>query len=97
MTRLDRENVLRLERELDRSQVIAIYEQMGRALREIHRIAMEAFGYLGPAGLVTLFADNRAYMLSQSGAAAIRSTAARGPACATTTSTPATCWRWETV
>ena len=65
MTRLDGENVLRLERQFDRSQVIAIYEQMGSALREIHRIAMDSFGYIGIDGVVTPFASNRAYMLSQ--------------------------------
>jgi aminoglycoside phosphotransferase (APT) family kinase protein len=65
MTRLEGANVLGLERTLDRSQVLSIYEQMGRALREIHRIAMDAFGYIGTDGVVTPFASNRAYMLSQ--------------------------------
>jgi len=65
MTRLDGENVLGLERTLERSQVLALYGQMGRALREIHGIAMDAFGYIGTDGLVTPFASNRAYMLSQ--------------------------------
>jgi aminoglycoside phosphotransferase (APT) family kinase protein len=65
MTRLDGHNVLGLERTLDRSQVIAIYGQMGRALREIHGIAMEAFGYIGPDGIVAPATSNRTYMLSQ--------------------------------
>lgn len=65
MTRLEGANVLGLERALDRSQVIAIYEQMGRTLREIHRIAMDTFGYIGPDGIVSPATSNRAYMLSQ--------------------------------
>ena len=38
---------------------------MGRALREIHAITMDSFGYIGAQGVVTPFATNRAYMLSQ--------------------------------
>lgn len=65
MTRLKGANVLSLESALDRAQVLALYEQIGRALLEIHRIAMESFGYIGAEGVVTPFASNRAYMLSQ--------------------------------
>jgi aminoglycoside phosphotransferase (APT) family kinase protein len=65
MTRLEGANVLGVERALDRSQVIAIYQQMGRALREIHGIAMDAFGYIGSDGIVAPADSNRAYMLSQ--------------------------------
>jgi aminoglycoside phosphotransferase (APT) family kinase protein len=67
MTRLEGQDVLRLEPELDRSQVLAIYGRMGRALREIHDVAMEAFGYIGPGGIVAPSATNRAYMLAQFG------------------------------
>ncbi|WP_296385142.1 aminoglycoside phosphotransferase family protein [Reyranella sp.] len=65
MTRLDGESVLGLEQRLERSQILAIYEQMGRALREIHRIAMDSFGYIGTDGIVTPSTSNRAYMLSR--------------------------------
>jgi len=47
------------------SETHGIFAQMGRALREIHGIAMEAFGYIGADGIVTPFASNRTYMLSQ--------------------------------
>jgi aminoglycoside phosphotransferase (APT) family kinase protein len=65
MTRLEGQNVLSLERALDRADTSAIYREMGQALREIHRIPMESFGYIGTEGVVTPFTTNRAYMLSQ--------------------------------
>ncbi len=65
MTKLDGESLIDLEPALDRSEVFPIYEQMGRLLREIHCIAMESFGYVGPQGVLTPVDSNRAYMLSQ--------------------------------
>jgi aminoglycoside phosphotransferase (APT) family kinase protein len=65
MDRLDGKSLLGLEPMLDRSDTRAIYVQMGRVLREIHAIAMDSFGYIGAEGVVTPFATNRAYMLSQ--------------------------------
>jgi aminoglycoside phosphotransferase (APT) family kinase protein len=38
---------------------------MGEALREIHAIALDSFGYIGPQGVMTSFTSNRAYMSSQ--------------------------------
>jgi aminoglycoside phosphotransferase (APT) family kinase protein len=40
---------------------------MGRVLREIHRISMTAFGYIGPHGVWTPHATNKAYMSFQFG------------------------------
>jgi aminoglycoside phosphotransferase (APT) family kinase protein len=65
MNRLSGETVIGLEPMLDTAETHAIYTQMGRALREIHAVTMEGFGYLGPDGIVTPFTTNRAYMLSQ--------------------------------
>jgi aminoglycoside phosphotransferase (APT) family kinase protein len=65
MTRLEGSNLLEQEQALEPSEVSAVYAQMGRALREIHDIAMESFGYIGSHGVVTPFASNRAYMGSQ--------------------------------
>ena len=41
------------------------YTQMGRALREIHRVPMDSFGYIGPNGVWTAHPSNRAYMSFQ--------------------------------
>jgi aminoglycoside phosphotransferase (APT) family kinase protein len=65
MTKLDGRNVIELERDLDSPQVAAIYRQMGEALREIHGIVLDSFGYIGPQGVLTPFTSNRAYMSSQ--------------------------------
>jgi aminoglycoside phosphotransferase (APT) family kinase protein len=65
MTRLDGQNLLQLEPSLDPSDTRSIYRQMGEALRRVHGIGVETFGYLGPQGVVTPFATNRAYMLAQ--------------------------------
>lgn len=65
MTRLDGHSVIDLERDLAPSDVAATYRQMGEALREIHGIVLDSFGYIGPQGVVTPFASNRAYMASQ--------------------------------
>lgn len=58
MNRFDGQNALRVE-------APALYTQMGQVLREMHRIGMDSFGYIGNDGVVTPFATNRAYMLSQ--------------------------------
>jgi len=63
MTRLEGQDLLRDEP--TPSEAHAIFAQMGRALREIHAIRLEAFGYIGADGIVTPSASNRTYMLSQ--------------------------------
>jgi aminoglycoside phosphotransferase (APT) family kinase protein len=65
MTRLEGSNLLEQEQALDPLEASAVYAQMGQALREIHDIAMESFGYIGSHGVVAPFASNRAYMDSQ--------------------------------
>jgi aminoglycoside phosphotransferase (APT) family kinase protein len=63
MTRLEGQDLLR--NEAAPSEAPAVFAQMGRALREMHAIELEAFGYIGADGIVTPFSSNRAYMLSQ--------------------------------
>jgi aminoglycoside phosphotransferase (APT) family kinase protein len=65
MNRFDGRNVSHWERSLDRDGTHDLYRQMGAALREIHAITLESFGYLVADGVVQPFASNRAYMLSQ--------------------------------
>ena len=65
MTRLAGSGLLAMEEGLAPAQVVSAYEQMGRAMREIHRIEMAAFGYLGADGIVQPAASNRAYMQGQ--------------------------------
>lgn len=45
----------------------AVYCAMGSVLREIHRIPMHAFGYVGAHGVLTPRDSNRAYMMAQFG------------------------------
>jgi aminoglycoside phosphotransferase (APT) family kinase protein len=41
------------------------YARIGQVLRELHRIAMAAFGYIGPDGVWTPHSSNYAYMSYQ--------------------------------
>ena len=45
--------------------LFSAYAQMGQVLRQIHRISMPGFGYVGPNGIWTAHASNRAYMSAQ--------------------------------
>jgi aminoglycoside phosphotransferase (APT) family kinase protein len=63
--RFDGRNVRQWEPSLDRDETRDIYRQMGAALREIHAVTLESFGYLVANGVAQPFASNRAYMLSQ--------------------------------
>ena len=65
MNRLDGRNVSQWEPSLDHGETHEIYRQIGEALRVIHGVTMESFGYLAADGVVQPFASNRAYMLSQ--------------------------------
>jgi aminoglycoside phosphotransferase (APT) family kinase protein len=65
MTKLDGEGLYGLEATLTEAEIFSIYSQMGQVLREIHRISIEAFGYIGPSGVSTPHASNRAYMSFQ--------------------------------
>ena len=67
MSKLDGRSLI--ERERDRafgpSEILAIYGQMGKVLREIHALSMNAFGYIGPDGVLDPQATNRGYMSAQ--------------------------------
>jgi hygromycin-B 7''-O-kinase len=43
----------------------SVYTRIGQVLRELHRIAMTAFGYIGPDGVWTPHSSNYAYMSYQ--------------------------------
>lgn len=65
MTKLDGSVLGRIERTLSSEQLLSAYRQIGRLLREFHRIPMEAFGYIGPKGIWTAHSTNRAYLTHQ--------------------------------
>jgi aminoglycoside phosphotransferase (APT) family kinase protein len=66
MTKLDGKSLLALEAGLDKAELYSVYAEMGQVLRDIRGIPMEAFGYIGPQGLLPEpFASNRAYMSFQ--------------------------------
>jgi hygromycin-B 7''-O-kinase len=65
MSKLEGEARGRLEPALAAEQVSSAYAQMGKVLREFHQIPMEAFGYIGPQGIWTAHASNRAFMSFQ--------------------------------
>jgi len=65
MTRLDGSVLGPLETTLTPEQRASAYAQIGRLLRDFHRIPMEAFGYIGPNGIWTAHPTNRAYLAHQ--------------------------------
>jgi aminoglycoside phosphotransferase (APT) family kinase protein len=65
MTKLDGEILARLEPTLTSDELLSSYTQIGKMLRELHRLPMNAFGYIGPNGIVTEHATNQAYLSVQ--------------------------------
>ena len=65
MTKLDGSMLGHLEKSLDSEQRLSAYRQIGRLLREFHRIPMEAFGYIGPKGIWTPHSTNQLYLTRQ--------------------------------
>jgi aminoglycoside phosphotransferase (APT) family kinase protein len=65
MNKLDGVVLRGLEPALVASEMFAVYSQMGEVLRQIHRISMSSFGYIGPNGVWEAHASNRAYMSFQ--------------------------------
>jgi aminoglycoside phosphotransferase (APT) family kinase protein len=65
MSKLDGVVLRGLEPALVATDLFAAYSQMGEVLRQIHRISMPSFGYIGPNGVWTAHARNRAYMSCQ--------------------------------
>src|SRR5262249_23992157 len=65
MTKLDGSVLGEMESTSTPAQRACAYVQIGRLLRDFHRIPMEAFGYIGPNGIWTVHASNRAYLMHQ--------------------------------
>jgi hygromycin-B 7''-O-kinase len=65
MTKLDGSGLGHLEKKLSSEQLGEAYAQIGRLLRDFHRIPMEAFGYIGPNGIWTAHASNHDYLTHQ--------------------------------
>jgi aminoglycoside phosphotransferase (APT) family kinase protein len=65
MNKLDGAVLRTLEPALPDTELLSAYSQMGEVLRQIHRISMPSFGYIGPHGVWTPHASNRAYMSAQ--------------------------------
>jgi len=65
MTKLDGDTLRGLQPPLTQAETVSVYTRMGQVLREFHRIPMQAFGYIGPHGVWTPYASNRAFMSFQ--------------------------------
>jgi aminoglycoside phosphotransferase (APT) family kinase protein len=65
MTKLEGAILGQLETTLAPAQRLSAYAQIGRLLREFHRISMEAFGYIGPMGIWTAHPTNQVYLTHQ--------------------------------
>lgn len=65
MRKIEGENLRGIEKDLAANALSRAYLLMGEALRKLHRISMEAFGYLGSQGISTAHATNYAYLTTQ--------------------------------
>jgi aminoglycoside phosphotransferase (APT) family kinase protein len=65
MTKLDGSVLGEMESTLPPAQRAAASAQIGRLLRDVHQIPMEAFGYIGPKGIWSAHPTNRAYLADQ--------------------------------
>jgi aminoglycoside phosphotransferase (APT) family kinase protein len=65
MTKLDGSILGQMESTLPLAQRLSAHAQIGRLLREFHRIPMQAFGYIGPKGIWTAHPTNRLYLTHQ--------------------------------
>ena len=65
LTMLDGVPVSSLLDELDEDAIVAVNQQIGALLRELHRVELQAFGYLGTSGIVREHATNLDYMRFQ--------------------------------
>jgi Phosphotransferase enzyme family len=65
MTKVDGKLLRSLESSLGDGELFDLYAQMGRTLRNLHDVRMEAFGYLVAEGVKDPHASNEAYMLFQ--------------------------------
>ncbi len=62
MTRLNGERLALHEERMTKAQLVDLWSEVGGQMRQIHRIAMEAFGYIADGKLTLRADDNRAYM-----------------------------------
>ncbi|RXT46038.1 phosphotransferase family protein [Bradyrhizobium betae] len=65
MTRLDGTVLGRREAALSEAELLAIYAEMGAALRRINDVTLDSFGYIGLNGVWTAHPSNHAYMSAQ--------------------------------
>ncbi|WP_407112061.1 phosphotransferase family protein [Bradyrhizobium sp. LMG 9283] len=65
MTKLDGTVLGRREADLSDAGLFAIYAEMGAALRKIHDVTLDSFGYIGPNGVWTAYPSNHACMSAQ--------------------------------
>lgn len=65
MTRLDGTVLGRREATLSEAELLAVYAEMGAALRRINDVTLDSFGYIGPKGVWTAYPSNHAYMSAQ--------------------------------
>jgi aminoglycoside phosphotransferase (APT) family kinase protein len=65
MTKLPGATLGSLESALAGDRGVSAYRQIGRLLREFHRIPMEAFGYIGADGIVMAHGTNHNYLSHQ--------------------------------
>jgi aminoglycoside phosphotransferase (APT) family kinase protein len=67
MTKIDGQVLRPLESSLGDGELFDLYAQMGRTLRNLHNVRMEAFGYLVAEGVKDPHSSNEAYMAFQFG------------------------------
>jgi len=67
MTKIEGQVLRPLEFSLGDGELFDLYAQMGRTLRNLHDVRMEAFGYLVAEGVKDPHSSNEAYMLFQFG------------------------------
>ncbi|WP_407170318.1 phosphotransferase family protein [Bradyrhizobium sp. ORS 111] len=65
MTKLDGTLLGSREPSLTDAELFAVYAEMGACLRRINDVTLGSFGYIGPNGVWTPHASNRAYMSAQ--------------------------------
>jgi len=65
MTKLDGTLLGAREPSLTDAELFAVYAEMGACLRRINDVTLGSFGYIGPNGVWTPHASNRAYMSAQ--------------------------------
>lgn len=65
MSKLEGSILGHMERSLTPEAYTSAYVQIGQLLRDFHRIPMDAFGYIGGAGVVNAHPDNHAYLAHQ--------------------------------